>query len=476
MKKLTFKISRGLKTALVISSLMGIAICAVKHTTKANAIKVALVAPFVGTVATMKSKKKWDALPEDMKSFLESQDEVMKAIHDEKETLKEEVEKLKSLGEAIPDDLKTKISDLEDTAKKQAEELVKLKNQAGEAKGFDNVIAKALESSKSKIADFRAKKEKHLSIEVKATQTSADIGSNSMGTVLPDIGQIPVRKAVIEPLFPAVNTNSETIYYYDQNTVVRDAKNVAGCASSSHNTKVTWQRYNISMTKVRDFVDICLDMLEDYAYVAGEIRNLIETSVTLKVDLQTLKGTGADAEMASVDLAASEFSAANTLDDTIEAWTGKVQEPNIFDLTIAMASQIVALGEDNSYMPNVAVWNTLDKYKSMLVKDKNNNYLLPPFVVKVGNTEYTIDDMKVVTSPICTANTCYVFDSTKGTLYNRRGITVEMSYENNDNFEREIVTTKAYRRMNLLIRNVNKNAFMKCSDVTAALVSLKKAE
>jgi HK97 family phage major capsid protein len=260
----------------------------------------------------------------------------------------------------------------------------------------------------------------------------------------------------------------------DQETIVRDAKNVAGIAASTHTTALTWKERNIQITKVRDFIYLNIDMLSDYDFVLGELQRLISSSVILKADNGLLLDDGTYPNLHSINEKSSEFSAANTLSGTIEAWSGKVQDPNIFDLAIAMASQIIAAGKDNNFMPDTILWNTIDKYKSMLVKDKNGQYLLPPFVVKVGNTEYTIDNMKVRSNPNVPANTMYVFDSTKGTIYMRKGIGLEMAYNNKDQFETETATMKGYLRMNLLIRNVDANAFMKCTDVATALTAISK--
>jgi hypothetical protein len=57
----------------------------------------------------------------------------------------------------------------------------------------------------------------------------------------------------------------------------------------------------------------------------------------------------------------------------------------------------------------------------------------------------------------------------------RKGVGLEMAYNNKDQFEYEVATMKGYLRMNLLIRNVDANAFMKCSDVQAAITALATA-
>jgi hypothetical protein len=382
----------------------------------------------------------------------------------------------KEHGTGLTTEKAKELDDMIQSVKSHAAELQKLKDN-GMKSEQGGAILKALQEKSDAIKTFIAERKGAIKIEVKsgASQAASDIATHTIGDRAPGIGQQPVRAPFMEDLFPVVNTTKEYIKYLDQETVVRDAKNVASAAASTHTTKLTWKERSIQIAAVRDLINVPIDMIEDYDFVEGEVRNLIDSSVQLKIDNDLLKGDGVHPNLHSVDEIASEFDATNTLGGTIEAWTGKVQAPNFFDLAVAMASQIIAMGKENAFMPNVILVNTIDKFQNMLIKDANDNYIMPPFVVRQNNKEYTVDGMVVRSNPNVDPNSMYVFDSTKATLYNRKGVTVEMSYENATNFETETVTLKAYRRLNLLIRNVNANAFMKCSDVDAALSAISSA-
>lgn len=308
-----------------------------------------------------------------------------------------------------------------------------------------------------------------------ADQAASDIATHTIGMRIPGIGQLPVRKPFLRDLFNTVNCSLEYIKYIDQETVTRDAKMVNSAAVSTHTTKLTWKERQIQITNVRDILDVPIDMLQDYDFVEGELSRLLNTNVALKVDDQLLNGTGAAPDLHSIAEKASEFNVANTLGGTITPWTGSVKDPNIFDLVIAMCSQIVALGQDGSFLPNAVLFNTIDRYKALLIKDSTNNYIMPPFVVRVAGREYNVDGMIVRSNPNVPANSVWVMDSTKGTIYSRKTAIAQMSFENATNFETEVVTLKVYERLNFLIRNVDANAFMKCTDVATALVALASA-
>lgn len=476
MNKISYQIKKGTKDLILGLSVLGVLGLSALHDRKAKTHSTPVFA-FIGLVATMKKKGVWESASEETKAFAEAQDEADKErfkgllkLDELDEKLKEFTSKAEEKGLGKED--MAAFKEMLTGYKNIAQEIQKMKDTGIGSKQY-NAIKQLLADNDASIKEFKSKKRRDLDLETKATQDTPDIADHTIGLYIPGIGQLPVRKPFILDLFTIIPTTKERIKYMDQESIVRDAKNVAGINVTAHNTKVTWKERYIEICKIRDFIYISLDMLDDYDFVQGEIQNLLSTSVMLKVDQQLLLGDGAAPNLHSINEYSSEFDASNTIGGTIDAFAGSVQEPNVFDLCVAMAAQIVALGQDSSYMPDTVLWNTVDKYKSMLVKDKNNNYILPPFVVRAGNKEYTIDGMKVRSNPLVPANSMYMFDSTKGVVYMRKGMGIEMAYNNNDDFEREQATTKGYIRLNFFVRKVHQNAFMKCSDVDAALVALK---
>ncbi len=478
MKKLTFKIRKGTKNLILGLSILGILGLAAKHT--AIARKASPTIALVGMVASMKKKGIWETATPETKAFAEAQDEAMKGLVD-LETLDEKLKGYAALSleeKGLTKEQMAEFKDMVDGYKAIAIKLKKLEDSGLNGKGENPVMA-ALKDEKGLFQNFLKKQEKSIDMELKSAETMDDgnMTGSTLGYRVPGIGQLPVRAPFMLDIFTTVPLGSlEFIKFMDQTTITRNAQNVAGIATSNSTTNVTWQEYNIQITKVRDFIYLNIDMLSDYDFVLGELQRLINSSVILKADNGLLLDNGVYPNLHSVNEKSSEFSAANTLGGTITAFAGTVQSPNFYDLAVCMASQIVALGQDKSYMPDTILLNTVDEFKQLLVKDNLNQYLLPPFVVRnADGTEIKIKGMKVRSNPNVPANTCYVFDSSKGTIYMRKGFGLEMAYNNNNDFEHEVATMKGYMRLNLLIRNVDANAFMKCSNITAALATLATA-
>lgn len=49
-----------------------------------------------------------------------------------------------------------------------------------------------------------------------------------------------------------------------------------------------------------------------------------------------------------------------------------------------------------------------------------------------------------------------------------------MAFENRENFEKELVTVKAYERLNFRVRNVDANAFLHVPSIATAVAAILK--
>ena len=382
-----------------------------------------------------------------------------KASNEELTALKAEVAKLKD----------SEFETMKSTLKAQGKEMAKLVEQVEtktekEGVSFTMAVLKGLKENEGNLKEVLENGAGTVKLEIKASQSAADITSGSdYATIESGVGQIATRQALMKSLFPVQAISTEYLKYNDQETIVRDAENVAGCAASTHNSKATWQVRTLQISKVRDFVDVCVDMMEDYDYVEGEIRNLVSTDVALKVDQQLLLGTGVYPELNSVDAVASTFGAGS--------YAAAIQDATLIDLIKVGAAQISDFGQNNKFMANTVLLNPVDAVKMQLLKDADGNYIVPNWITSDG---VNIGAMRVIANQLVPADEMYIFDSTKGTIFQRRGATVELAFENRENFEKELVTVKAYERLNFRVRNVDANAFLHVPSIATAVAAILK--
>lgn len=303
----------------------------------------------------------------------------------------------------------------------------------------------------------------------KSTMGATDIGSRDyLGTIESGIEKKAVRRTAILDLFPIDNVNSEYIHYWEQDVVTRDAKFVIACATSTHLTKQTWVKRTVELAKVRDMVDICLDMLEDYSFVESELRALVFESIQLKKESELLLGLSATStDMLSINSISSEFLPSNALAPFNGA--NGFKEANLEQLIDAMSAQIYVFGAENKFMTDTVIMNYSDFVRFRNLKSSTGDKL-----INVFNNIPTIAGHTVVTSPLVAPNTLYILDSTKGRIKQRKGYTANLSYENKDNIEHELATLVAYERVQFFVKLINRNAFMKCSNITTALTAITK--
>ena len=431
----------------------------------------------------------WFILKDGVKSFVQKSDEERanftdeekskylgdlikwqtKSINDMLEAAKVEGANKETIEKQINDLYSAQITSLKTSLETQGGAIAKLSKEL-EAKStkenlsFKAALLNSLNENKESIESMLKDGGKTIKLEVKASQGAADIDAGTdFAEMEAGVGQIATRNIFMRALFPNRNTNKEYVKYNDQETVVRDAKNIAACATSTHLSKLTWKVRTMQITKVRDFVDVCIDMMDDYDFVTSEIRSLVDTDVKLKVDEQLLLGDNVYPNMNSVAAVSSTFVAGT--------YALSIQSPTLVDLISIAAAQISDFGQNNKFMANVVLLNPIDVTKMKLEKDLNNNYLIPNWITSEG---VNIGAVRVLTNQLVPVNEAYIMDTTKGVVYSRKGITVELGFENNDNFEKELVTVKAYERLNFRVRNVDANAFMHIADITAAITAITK--
>ena len=309
---------------------------------------------------------------------------------------------------------------------------------------------------------------------VKAQQNPSDIGNRTdFAQMLPGIDKIPHRRTYIKNRIRIVPTGKEYIKYTDQDTVIRDAKNVAQCGQTTHTTKKTWTTRNMQITKTRDLVDICIDMLDDYDFVEGEIRDLVTSSLQLKIDSDLLTSDAVYPNPNSIDAYSSTFNAANPAAN----YAAKVQAATIIDLIVVAGAQISAFGQENFFMADTVYMNPTDYTLMTLLKDGDDNYVKgatvdPRIFMDRGGNTWINGTCLVIPNPNVTEGEFYIFDSMKATIYQRKTATVEFSYENDTNFEEDVVTVKATERYNLLVKNNQQNAFMHIPDISTATTAI----
>ena len=382
-----------------------------------------------------------------------SKEEVKTAIEAFETKNKESIE---LAVKAVQDDMQGKLDAIQAHADKLDVRLQKNK---------DNLIVKTaadeIKDKKSEIKDVLNRKS-YTEIEIKADTNRASVVGNQQAFELSDIGQLATRKLTMYDAFnkiPVSSTNNNgTIRYYDWDsaTTVRAADMVAEGGTFPEST-AKWETVTIDLKKVGDTLPVTEEFFEDEAMFAAELNQFLVTNVDLKIDDQIANGDGTGQNLTGLFTSIPAFSPA----------ASGITDASIYDLIPKVRESITA-GGGAKYMPNVAFMNIVDINKYKLKKDANNNYVMPPFVTNEGQS---IDGILVIESNIVTANTMALGDNRFARLYEKAGITLSQGTIDAQ-FTSDMTTLKVRKRLLFLIRNVDKTAWKKVTDIAAALVTL----
>lgn len=321
--------------------------------------------------------------------------------------------------------------------------------------------------SKSEIKDIKAGERRNFNLETKATITTADIVDNDYwGARLSGIGEKPYRKPILETIFNSgavSDGNGDTLIFADQNNVTRGAASVDNCATNyGALSDIDWITRRMPFIKIGDTMKVCRDTMDDFSFVESEVRNVLLTAVQQEVERQILLGNGTT-ELTGVDTLSTAFAAGS--------FASLIPNANIFDLVHVIQTQIAIAGGPGKYQANYVLMNPVDTTILLSTKDADGNYVIPPFATENGRL---INGVRIIESTLIPANSMYVMDSAFGTVYNRKGLGLEIATQNEDDWKKDLVAFKAFRRLAFLVRNLDYGAFIKVSNITTAITAINK--
>ena len=360
------------------------------------------------------------------------------------------------------------LKELKEAVKAQGLTLSQMKAKAEEARPvtFKDSVKEAWEKNADKIKGVKDNTVKGTGeLELKTTVTTGDVQNSTVHADIPGIGKQPVRRVFLESLFPAGSVGPDSggrLRYWDQDTLTRNADNVAedGLIPES---AINWIEQSCEIEKIADSIPVTNESLEDYSFIASEVNNFLLENVQLKVDQQILLGSGVTPQLKGIDGTAQTWAAGS--------FALEIPTPSIVDVIMTGKTQIENSGQNNMFMPNVVLMNPTDYRKMKLEKDADGNYLIPNYLTADSTT---IEGMQVIESPLVTENTLYIMDTTKGTVYNHRNLSLDVANQHGEDFLYDRIRLRATVRKSFVIRNVWANAFLKVTDISAAITALTK--
>jgi HK97 family phage major capsid protein len=243
----------------------------------------------------------------------------------------------------------------------------------------------------------------------------------------PGVEKLPDRQIM---MLDAVNrgvTNSNRVTWVERSARTEGTNQVAE-GNQYAQSDMTYIQKSAEVEKCGTFLKVTNEALEDWDELLTQIKNELFPSVERKMESQLYGGSGVSPQVDGIKTTASAYASTSL--------NGEIESPNNMDAIIAASNQI----DEYNYLANYAFMAPADYRKMLLAKDKNGNYVVPPFA---DASRMSIDGVRPVKSNLITAGDILVGDFSKITLYTRRGIEIKIWDQDSTDPEYDLKTITA---------------------------------
>lgn len=269
--------------------------------------------------------------------------------------------------------------------------------------------------------------------EAKADLTQSTAFSNTVvpPTRVPGIVYDPDRMDRIRNFMSVARTSSNAIWF-NQETTYNDSTDMVAEGGQYPQSSFVITQQSETVKKIGARMDVSEEMLEDLPALAGYLRARLMSKLKLKEDTQILYGSGAGNQIQGITGVATSY-------------TDRLADSNVnrFDVLAMSIDQAI----EDEFRPNVTLINPRDYFTTILTKDSNGAYIFPD-AVRLGSSMLTVAGVPIAWNTAVTADDFVTGDFRSGAqLFDRRDAIVEFSRENQDNFEKGMVTVRISERL-----------------------------
>lgn len=305
----------------------------------------------------------------------------------------------------------------------------------------------------SRYADFAGGQMAKLRVEVKNTLTGSDtsVAPNRLAGVVGG-AFLPFS---MENLLPSTTTTSNAIEFTKEASFTNSAAEAAE-GTQKGESSLTWALVNMPVSTVAHWIKISKQLAADAPALAAYVDTRMRYGVNQKVDTQLVVGDGT-APNISGTYDTGNFTAHGYTNAALTAISGTFKK--LVLIRKVMADLYAAGFPADAIVLNPADWATIE---------------IELLTTAAGQTLYSVSDggvprlfgIPIVQAIGMAADTFQVGRFSEAyMLYNREGVTVEMSDSDSDNFTKNLITLRAERRLALA---TEKPAAVRGGDLTPA--------
>lgn len=243
------------------------------------------------------------------------------------------------------------------------------------------------------------------------------------------------RKLTIRDLLAAGRTNSAVIFYQKETGFTNNAAPVSE-GSLKPKSDITFDLVTQPVRTIAHLLDISLQMLDDVPFIQSYVEGRMTYGLKLVEENELLNGSGTGQHLNGIYTQATAYSQPSG--SVVQA------EQDIDKLRLGMLQVELAFADVTGIVLHPTNWANIE-----LLKDTQNRYIIAN---PQNTTTGRIWGRDVVSTQAMTAGKFLVGDfALYAQIFDRQDANLAISYDNKDNFERNMATLRLEERLALAV-------------------------
>ena len=235
-------------------------------------------------------------------------------------------------------------------------------------------------------------------------------------------------------IIPVGSTSSNVIRYVKESAYTDNAANVAeGSAPTDSEFQLTAEDAVVQKTSA--VMTISQEMLDDTPALSSYLSQRLPAKINTVIDDQLIGGSGSSPNLLGLMNGGTTFAAGG--------FANAIESAQELDVLYVAMNQLAL----SNYAANGIVLNPTDFHKIALLKDTTNEYLRGNSLVSADGF-FRINGVPVYMNNKMAAGNFVVADFSQASqVWQREGLRVDFGYENNDNFDKYLVSVRGIARI-----------------------------
>ena len=235
-------------------------------------------------------------------------------------------------------------------------------------------------------------------------------------------------------IIPVGSTSSNVIRYVKESAYTDNAANVAeGAAPTDSEFQLTAEDAVVQKTSA--VMTISQEMLDDTPALSSYLSQRLPAKINTVIDDQLIGGSGSSPNLLGLMNGGTTFAAGG--------FANAIESAQELDVLYVAMNQLAL----SNYAANGIVLNPTDFHKIALLKDTTNEYLRGNSLVSADGF-FRINGVPVYMNNKMAAGNFVVADFSQASqVWQREGLRVDFGYENNDNFDKYLVSVRGIARI-----------------------------